>query len=57
MKIFFTKLHGGSLDFLTQQINEWLKDNPGITIKKTDAVVGDVISKKTEPNLIITVWY
>lgn len=57
VKVFFTKLHAGSMDFLAQQINEWLSANPGVVIKRTNAVVGDVISKKTEPNLIITVWY
>lgn len=57
MKVFFTKLHAGSLNFLTQQINEWLSENPGVVIKRTNVTVGDVISKKTEPNLIITIWY
>lgn len=57
IKIFFTKLHAGAVDFLSEQITEWLKNNPGIVIKRTNAVVGEVASKKTEPNLIITVWY
>jgi hypothetical protein len=57
VKIFFTKLHAGSMDFLSKQINEWLVSNPGIVIKKTNITVGDIISKKTEPNIIITVWY
>ncbi|MGD9109590.1 MAG: hypothetical protein PVG93_01500 [Phycisphaerales bacterium] len=57
VKIFFTKLHAGALDFLGEQITEWLKKNPGIVVKRTNAVVGEVASKKTEPNLVITVWY
>ncbi len=57
IKTFFTKLHAGSIDFLEQQINVWLKENPGIVIKQTDTTVGNVVAKKTEPNLIITVWY
>ena len=56
-KIFFTKLHAGSMAFLGEQINNWLKQNPGAVIKRTDAVTGLVAAKKTEPNLIITVWY
>ena len=56
-KTFFTKLHAGAIDFLSEQINDWLKKNPGITIKQTNTVTGDVIGKKTEPNIIITVWY
>lgn len=57
VKTFFTKLHAGSIDFLEQQINSWLKENPGIVIKRTNTTVGNVVAKKTEPNLIITVWY
>ena len=57
VKTFFTKLHAGSIDFLNEQINKWLKENPGVVIKRTDTVTGMVAAKKTEPNLIITVWY
>ncbi len=57
VKIFFTKLHAGALDFLSEQITEWLKNNPNIAIKRTNATIGEVAAKKTEPNLIVTVWY
>jgi len=57
IKTFFTKLHAGSLDFLDEQITNWLKANPGITIKRTNTVTGDVAGKKTEPNIIVTIWY
>lgn len=57
VKTFFTKLHAGSLEFLDQQINLWLKANPGIVIKRTNTTVGEVVAKKTEQNLVITVWY
>ena len=57
VKTFFTKLHVGSIDFLNEQINSWLKKNPGVVIKRTDSVTGMVAGKKTEPNIIITVWY
>ena len=57
VKTFFTKLHVGSIDFLNGQINDWLKENPGVVIKRTDSVTGMVAGKKTEPNIIITVWY
>jgi len=56
-KVFFAKLHGGALDFLSGQISAWLKENPDILIKHTNVAVGDVQAKKTEPNIIITVWY
>ena len=57
MKTFFAKLHAGSLTFLEEQIQGWLRDNPGITIKTTNVTTGEVAAKTTEPNLIIVVWY
>jgi len=57
MKTFFTKLHGGAILFLEEQIGSWLKENPGVVIKQTNITTGDVQGKKTEPNIIITVWY
>ena len=57
VKTFFTKLHAGAIDFLDTQITEWLRKNPDIVIKRTNTVSGMVVAKKTEPNIIITVWY
>ena len=57
IKTFFTKLHAGAIDFLDEQINKWLKENPGITIKRTNTVTGVVAGKKSEPNIIVTIWY
>lgn len=57
VRTFFTKLHIGAIDFLDEQIIKWLKDNPGITIKRTNTATGEVAGKKTEPNIIVTVWY
>lgn len=57
IKTFFTKLHPGAMEFLDEQITAWLKQNPGITIKHTNTATGEVQAKKTEPNIIITVWY
>jgi hypothetical protein len=57
VRTFFTKLHGGAIEFLDEVIAKWLKDNPGISIKHTNVIMGDIQGKKTEPNLIITVWY
>lgn len=57
MKTFFTKLHGGAILFLEEQIGNWLKQNPAVIIKRTNITTGDVQGKKTEPNIIITVWY
>jgi len=57
IKTFFTKLHPGAIEFLDEQIGKWLKENPGVTIKRTNVTTGDIQAKKTEPNIIITVWY
>ena len=57
VKTFFTKLHPGAMDFLDKQISSWLKANPGLTVKRINITTGEVQAKKTEPNIIITVWY
>ncbi|MGD0078729.1 MAG: hypothetical protein ABSB91_08925 [Sedimentisphaerales bacterium] len=57
VRTFFTKLHAGAIEFLDEQICKWLMDNPGVTIKMTNTTVGEVAAKKTEPNIIITVWF
>lgn len=57
VKSFFTKLHAGSIEFLDEMITDWLSENPGLSVKRTNMVIGEVRSKTTEPNLIITIWY
>ena len=57
VRTFFTKLHPGAIEFLDEQITRWLKENPGIIVKRTNIVVGEIQAKKTEPNILITVWY
>jgi len=57
VKTFFTKLHAGAIEFLGEQITKWLRENPSVAIKLTNTVTGEIQGKKTEPNIIITVWY
>ena len=57
VRIFFIKLHHGSLNYMEEQISDWLKENPDVEIKATNVTVGDVVAKNTEPNLIVAVWY
>jgi hypothetical protein len=57
IKTFFTKLHPGAINFLDEQITKWLKENPTVVIKHTNVTTGDIVDKKTEPNLLITIWY
>jgi hypothetical protein len=56
-KTFFTKLHPGAIKFLDDQITGWLKENPAVIIKHTNVTTGDIVDKKTEPNILVTVWY
>ena len=57
VRTFFTKLHPGALEFLDEQISKWLKENPDIVVKHTNLTTGVIQAKKTEPNIIMTVWY
>jgi hypothetical protein len=57
VKTFFAKLHPGAIEFLDEQITNWLKNNPGTVVKRTNVTTGEVQAKKTEPNIIVTVWY
>jgi hypothetical protein len=57
VKTFFTKLHPGAINFLDEQITKWLKENPDVKIQRTNIITGEIQAKKTEPNIIITVWY
>ena len=57
VKTFFTKLHSGAIEFLDEQINTWLKANPDIVVKRTNTVAGMIVGKKTEPSIVITIWY
>lgn len=57
LKTFFTKLHPGAMEFMDDLVNSWLKDNPNVDVKRTDVTVGEVQAKKTEPNIIVCIWY
>ena len=57
VRTFFTKLHPGAINFLDEQIARWLKENPNVIVKRTNVVVGVVQAKKTEPNILVSVWY
>jgi hypothetical protein len=56
-KTFFTKLHPGAIIFLDEQITKWLKENPQIVVKRTNVIQGEITEKKTEPSIVIVVWY
>lgn len=57
VKTIYTKLHAGSLDFLDGLINDWIKENPTKEIKIVQTTVGEIQGKKTEANIIVSIWY
>ena len=57
LKTFFTKLHPGAMEFLDDLVNDWLKENPNVVVKRTNVTTGEVQAKKTEPNIIVCIWY
>lgn len=56
MKSFHCRLTGDSLEFLDQQINEWLDAHPQYEVKLVTTSVGMWSGKLKEPNLIVNVW-
>lgn len=56
VKSFHCKLIGDTLEFLDQQINEWLDAHPQYEVKFVTSTIGDWTGKVKEPNLIVQVW-
>lgn len=56
MKSFHCRLTGDSLEFLDQQVNEWLDAHPQYEVKFVTTAVGMWSGKLKEPSLIINVW-
>ena len=56
VKSLHCRLTGDSLEFLDQQINEWLDANPEYEVKLVTTSVGLWSGKLKEPNLIVNVW-
>jgi len=56
VKSFHCKLTGDSLEFMDQQINEWLDAHPQYEVKLVTTSVGTWTGKIKEPNLVVNVW-
>lgn len=56
VKSFHCKLIGDTLEYLDQQINEWLDAHPQYEVKFVTSTIGDWTGKVKEPNLIVQVW-
>ena len=55
-RVFHSKITVGAIDHMVSQINEWL-DGSEAEVKHVTQVVGVMEGKKSEPNVILTVWY
>ena len=56
-RTFHSKLNDGSIEYMTNLINEWLDGNPNITVKFATTTIGPFEGKHVEQNLIITLFY
>lgn len=57
MRVFHARLSENAMEYMEDQVNDWLEANPNIEIKFSNSCVGLVEGKKTESHLIVTVWY
>jgi hypothetical protein len=55
-RVFRTRIAGPALDFMENQINQWL-DAEAIEIKHVGHIIGVMEGKTPEPNVIVMVWY
>lgn len=56
-RIFHAKLNDGALQFMQDQINEWIDQSPEVDVKSVSTDVGVVEGKTSQPHLIITIFY
>jgi hypothetical protein len=55
-KMFYAKIGPAPMDYMQKSINDWL-DQEELEVKFVSQVVGVMEGKRSEPNLIITIWY
>lgn len=56
VRTFHGKLTNESLEFMDQQINEWLDKHPEYEVKMVTSTIGTFSGKIKEPALICQVW-
>lgn len=55
-RVFYSKIAVAPLEHLETQINDWL-DGDKIEVKQVGHVIGNMVGKTAEPNLIVMVWF
>lgn len=56
-RTFHCKLSEGAIEFLNNQINEWLDNNEDVAVKFVQSNIGPFEGKHTEPNMILTLFF
>lgn len=56
-RVFHSKIQESSLEYMENQINEWLDADETIEVKHVGHVIGTMEGKRPEPNVIVMVWY
>ena len=56
VKTFTSKLRLDAIEHLDEQINNWLDNHPEYEVKFVSQSIGDLVGKRTEPALFISVW-
>lgn len=56
-RTFHSKLSEAALEFMNNQINEWIDKEDNLSIKFATSTIGTFEGKHSEPNLILTLFY
>jgi len=56
-RTFHSKLTDSALEYMNEQINDWLDQNDSITIKFANSTIGLFEGKHSEPHVIVTLFY
>ncbi len=56
VKSFHCKLNAESVEYMDQQINQWLDEHPDYEVKLVTSTVGEWSGKVKEPAMVMNVW-
>ena len=56
VRTFVSKLRLDAIEYLDNQINEWLDEHPQYEVKFVTQSIGKLIGKNTEDALFVSVW-
>jgi len=56
VKTFVTKLRLDAIDFMDQQVNEWLDNHPEYEVKFVTTTIGTLFGKNKEEALFMNIW-